>query len=88
VNRFEVQPVRLINDYFPRVHFSHRTHLVQEGHSGDDACVDCHPARRAADTQHLMIPSQDRCLKCHGNTPVRDRFVLECVSCHEYHSQR
>lgn len=86
--RFEVRPVRLVRDYFPRVHFNHRTHAVQKNLTGDAACVSCHGATRSEDTGHLMVPDRGKCLECHGDTLQRDRVALECVSCHAYHVQR
>jgi predicted CXXCH cytochrome family protein len=84
--RFTVRPVRLVSDYLPGVHFSHRTHAVQKKLTGQEACLSCHAAKQSRDTERLMIPDRDKCLECHGETPARDRVQLQCISCHAYHA--
>lgn len=84
--RFTVLPVRLVNDYLPGVHFSHRAHAVQKNLTGQAACLSCHAATVSEDSSRLMIPDRDKCQECHGETPARDRVQLQCVSCHAYHA--
>jgi len=89
--RYEVQPVRLIGDYFTDTHFSHRLHLVQKEATGDDACAKCHPARKTTESSTLMMPDIGQCLECHrdsrhGGSGARDRLPLQCSGCHTYHS--
>jgi predicted CXXCH cytochrome family protein len=84
--RFTVRPVRLVSDYLPGVHFSHRTHAVQKNLTGQAACLSCHAAERSEETSHLMIPDKGKCLECHAEGVARDRVELECVSCHAYHA--
>lgn len=86
VSRFTVMPVRLIGDYLPGVHFSHRAHAVQKNLTGQAACLSCHAALQAEDTTHLMIPDKEKCLECHAESAMRDRVQLECISCHAYHA--
>jgi predicted CXXCH cytochrome family protein len=85
-DRFTIQPVRLVSDYLPGVHFSHRAHAVQNGLTGQRACLSCHEATASQDSRRLMIPDRGKCLECHGETPARDRVQLGCVSCHAYHA--
>jgi predicted CXXCH cytochrome family protein len=87
-DRFEVYPVRFNSDYFPRAVFSHRQHAIQDGKTGDAACLDCHPAKVSNDITRLMLPDRDRCLKCHADQSIQDRVQLECTSCHAYHLNR
>jgi predicted CXXCH cytochrome family protein len=84
--RFTVQPVRLVSDYFPGVRFSHRAHAVQKSLTGQQACLSCHEATASEDSRKLMIPDRGKCLECHGETPALDRVQLQCVSCHAYHA--
>jgi predicted CXXCH cytochrome family protein len=84
--RFTVRPVRLVSDYLPGVHFSHRTHAVQKNLTGQAACLSCHGAKDSKDSRPLMIPDRGKCLECHGDTVARDRVELQCVSCHAYHA--
>src|SRR5207302_9403204 len=66
-DRFAVHPVRFNADYFPRASFSHRQHLIQDGKTGDAACLSCHPADQSEDITKLMLPDRDRCLTCHAD---------------------
>jgi len=86
--RFTVRPVRLVSDYLPGVHFSHRTHGVQKNLTGQAACLSCHAAQLSNDTAQLMIPDKGKCLACHSDTAARDRVELRCISCHAYHADR
>lgn len=83
--RFQVLPVKLMRDYFPDTHFSHRTHAVQKELTGDAACLSCHKSRDSTDSQTLLLPALGKCLECHADSPSRDRVALNCVSCHAYH---
>jgi predicted CXXCH cytochrome family protein len=85
-DRFTVRPVRVVADYLPGVHFSHRAHAVQKNLTGQAACLSCHAAGTSTETTRLMIPDRGKCLECHGETPARDRVQLQCVSCHAYHA--
>jgi predicted CXXCH cytochrome family protein len=87
-DRFDVYPVRFNSDYFPRAVFSHRQHAIQNGKTGDAACLDCHAATLSNDVTQLMLPDRDRCLKCHADESIKDRVQLECTSCHAYHLNR
>ena len=85
--RYEVQPVRLIGDYFTDTHFNHRLHAVQKDLTGDEACLSCHKARTTSESSVLMLPDIGKCLECHGDARARNRVTLQCASCHAYHSQ-
>jgi nitrate reductase cytochrome c-type subunit len=87
--RFEVEPIRLRNEYFPTARFPHRSHLIQNGVDGDGACLTCHPAKDAevGGASQLLLPEISNCEGCHSDRPARDRTRLQCVSCHAYHSR-
>jgi hypothetical protein len=88
--RFQVHPVRLVNDYFPTARFDHQSHLTQRGVTGDAACLTCHPADLSSSSHDLLIPDIDNCVACHagGRQRARERVVLNCVNCHDYHPPR
>jgi len=86
-DRFQVEPIRLVRDYFPAARFPHRSHLIQAGVAGDGACLSCHPAN-SAQAPGSLLPDLPTCEKCHTDTPARDRTRLQCVSCHGYHPHR
>lgn len=85
LDRYQVTPIRLTYDYFPDAHFSHRSHAVQKGKSGDEACRSCHSAVTADSSAVVMIPDLPKCLECHTQNTERDRVALKCISCHTYH---
>jgi predicted CXXCH cytochrome family protein len=87
-DRFAVRPVRFTPDYFPRASFSHRQHTIQDGKTGDAACLSCHAADRSTDISRLMLPDQDHCLQCHSDQSTEKRVQLDCTSCHAYHLHR
>jgi hypothetical protein len=84
VDRYEVVPIRLADDFFLTARFPHRSHLTQGGASGDQACLTCHPATRP-DGDGLILPDLPVCETCHSDNLERDRLRLQCVSCHAYH---
>jgi hypothetical protein len=85
LERYQVTPIRLTYDYFPDAHFSHRSHAVQKGKTGDEACLSCHSAVTADSSAVVMIPDLPKCLECHAQDAGRDRVALQCISCHTYH---
>ena len=84
-DRFVVAPVRLTQDFFPDMHFSHKAHQVQKGLTGDAACEACHNVRHSKSSADVRLPGLDRCLQCHADRVAADRVELRCVSCHVYH---
>jgi predicted CXXCH cytochrome family protein len=85
MERYQVTPIRLTYDYFPDAHFSHRSHEVQKGKTGDEACRSCHSAVTADSSAVVMIPDLPKCLECHTQDTERDKVALKCISCHTYH---
>ena len=85
LERFQVTPIRLTYDYFPDARFSHRSHEVQKGKTGDQACLSCHSALTADSSTTVMIPDLPKCLECHTQQSERDKVQLQCMSCHTYH---
>ena len=85
LERYQVTPIRLTADYFPDVHFSHRSHAVQKDKTGDAACLSCHAARAADSSAAVLIPDLPKCLECHSGRSQRDLVRLQCISCHAYH---
>jgi hypothetical protein len=86
IERFQVQPVTLRRAFFAAARFPHRSHLIQNGVGGDEACLTCHPARSVeAGNPLAMLPEINTCERCHSDLAVRDRTRVSCVSCHAYH---
>ena len=84
-DRFVVAPVRLTQEFFPDMHFSHKAHQVQKDLTGDAACEACHDVRHSKSSADVRLPGLDRCLQCHADRVAADRVELRCVSCHVYH---
>ncbi len=88
LDRYQVMPNRLTYDYFPDTHFSHRSHAVQKGKVGDEACESCHSATTTDKSTTVMIPDLPKCLECHTQHTDRDKVQLQCISCHTYHPKQ
>jgi predicted CXXCH cytochrome family protein len=88
LDRYQVLPIRLTYDYFPHTHFSHRSHAVQKGKTGDEACESCHSATTNEKSTTVMIPDLPKCLECHTQNTDRDKVQLQCISCHTYHPKQ
>jgi len=85
LDRFQVYPIRFQRDYFPIARFPHKAHEIQGDLTGDAACLSCHAVKESKESSDLLLPDIDTCVECHGDTPARERVVLQCVDCHEYH---
>ena len=86
LDRFQVYPIKLARDYFPAGRFDHRNHQIQGKLTGDAACLSCHKARQSKESSDLLLPVMAKCEECHGDKPAVERVVVQCVSCHAYHS--
>ena len=88
-SRFQVYPIRLVTNYFPKAQFVHAPHLTQRDKTGDEACSTCHDARHSKDSSELHIPDIDTCAKCHSSEAAERSagasIVLPCIGCHVYH---
>lgn len=83
--RYRVLPVRLSADFFPAARFSHFAHRIQQGRTGDDACLTCHAATGSEESTDLLLPDMPQCLECHRTQPAARQIKSPCVVCHEYH---
>lgn len=87
-NRFQVLPVRLSGDWYPKAVFDHQAHLTQQNADANSRCTSCH----AADTSHRatdkLLPGLDNCLQCHDSAGHKDQIELNCISCHDFHLHR
>jgi len=83
--RYQVRPVRLVQDFFPAGSFDHFSHQVMKEQVGDAACLECHAAKQSSESADLLIPDIDNCLGCHSDKPVAGRVTVRCVDCHAYH---
>lgn len=81
--RWQVKPVRLVDDWFSSARFDHRPHLV--GTEGAAAtCLSCHSADSSEQASDVLIPTLNTCVSCHGADQHNQR-ELQCVDCHAYH---
>lgn len=85
LDRFQVYPIRFQRDYFPVGRFPHKSHEIQNDLTGDQACLSCHAVKDSKESSDLLMPDIDKCVECHGDTPARERVVVQCVDCHAYH---
>lgn len=84
--RWRVRQVRLDEDWYPFGRFDHVAHLTRsrDGREGETACLACHSARQSDAASDILIPGQDNCLQCHGQSG-ETTVELTCRGCHEFH---
>lgn len=87
LERWSVREVRLDEDWYPFSRFDHVAHLTQsrDRHGRGDACVTCHAAPTSAASEDILIPGQDNCLQCHGESGHATSVALTCRGCHDFH---
>jgi hypothetical protein len=86
--RWDVQGVRLADDWYPFGRFDHRAHLTRSRseRDGEATCVACHAAQDSSVSKDILIPGRDNCLACHGERGGRETKVeLTCRGCHDFH---
>ncbi len=89
LERWQVRPVKLADDWYPFSQFNHSVHLTRSRDQLGDAiaCASCHAAQASDSSQDVLIPGIETCLDCHRDDPVqRTRTVaLSCQGCHDFH---
>lgn len=88
LERWDVQPVRLVGDWYPFAAFDHQVHLTRSRARMDDeaACSSCHAAGTSASSDDVLIPGLENCLACHGPSRAGEtRVALSCRGCHDFH---
>ncbi len=88
LERWTVQPVRLVDDWYPYAGFDHEVHLTRSRARMDEdvACSACHAAETSATSEDVLIPGLDNCLACHGPSGAGETTVaLSCRGCHDFH---
>lgn len=88
MERWTVQTVRLVDDWYPYSDFDHEVHLTRSRArmEEDAACSSCHEANVSATSEDVLIPGLDNCLQCHGPSDAGETAVaLSCRGCHDFH---
>ena len=88
LERWSVQPVRLVDDWYPYSGFDHEVHLTRSRTrmDGEAACGSCHAAKDSSTSEDVLIPGLDNCLQCHGPSDAHETTVaLSCRGCHDFH---
>jgi hypothetical protein len=76
---WDVASVHIAGTWLPKARFNHEKHRTAQ-------CKDCHDISRSKRSSDIAIPDIETCRVCHaGNTPVVNKVVSTCVSCHGYH---
>ena len=75
-----IVPLHVPDTFMPKARFDHDKHLTFK-------CADCHEAVPKSKTSgDVAIPDIASCRLCHaGSTPVTNKVVSTCVSCHGFH---
>ncbi len=81
---WQVLPVRLTHEFFPKANFSHADHDTDAS-----TCVSCHSAESSDSASDILIPDLESCKDCHGSGVARrnnaDQTVSTCIMCHSFH---
>ncbi|MGB0514792.1 MAG: hypothetical protein ACPGJE_08135, partial [Wenzhouxiangellaceae bacterium] len=88
LERWQVQPVRIVEDWYPFARFDHSVHLTRSRTRLDDqaVCGSCHDAQASNTSADVLIPGLENCLQCHAPGTTRDtRVALSCRGCHGFH---
>lgn len=85
--RWQILPVRLVDDFHPMARFDHVAHLTRRDTlAQDDAtCLGCHAADTSAHSSDVLMPDMDNCLDCHGEQRGAQNVQLACTGCHGFH---
>ena len=84
-DRWFIQPVRLIDDWYPFSRFDHSSHLSLALEGTGEVCESCHEASLSESATDVLIPGQDNCLACHAED--KGFSAVGCVSCHVFHHE-
>ncbi len=81
---WQVEPVKLSNDFFPHSNFSHAAHDTEV-----TSCESCHDAHSSEQAEDLLIPDIESCRECHGsgvaNRNNAQQIPSTCILCHSFH---
>lgn len=82
---WQVQPVKLVSDWFAYARFTHKPHLNNglEKVPGKQ-CVRCHAAEQSEVSTDVLMPDLQTCTTCHGDTHTAS-VPLQCLDCHVFH---
>ncbi len=77
--QWQVDPVRITQDWMPRAGFSHLSH-------GTTPCKHCHAAAETSKaSSDVLMPRIKVCRECHGGSADTSRLPSECGMCHRFH---
>ncbi len=84
--RWLVKPIKLQDDWYANHKFNHTAHLTGDFENNDLACLSCHAASVSDSAENILIPGQENCLGCHGDSTSNKLTVeMNCLNCHEFH---
>jgi len=76
--RWDIIPVRINQNWFPKGRFNHDKHLTMN-------CVSCHWAPESGKSSDVLLPDIQVCKECHGGVHATDKLQSTCVDCHGFH---
>jgi pSer/pThr/pTyr-binding forkhead associated (FHA) protein len=78
-NQWQVEPVRITQDWMPLARFSHASHATT-------ACTTCHAKAAGSKTStDVLMPSIAVCRQCHGGAADTGKLASDCGMCHTFH---
>ncbi len=78
--QWDIEPVALTAEWYPRARFSHDPHTAME-------CSECHAASDSETSSDVLMPSSATCQQCHGDEDSHARITSRCVDCHGFHTR-
>jgi len=83
-DEWQVQPVRLVQDWFAAARFDHMPHLNPGARSDGKTCLGCHEASDSSESRDVLMPGIDNCVQCHTEDRATG-VASQCVDCHSFH---
>jgi predicted CXXCH cytochrome family protein len=78
-DQWQLEPVRITQDWMPRASFSHTTHATT-------GCAKCHAtAAGSKQSSDVLMPSIAVCRQCHGGAGDTTKLASDCGMCHQFH---
>ena len=96
LDKYQIPAVKLTTDFYRSANFDHASHEVmiepgsQNKYANDNACTYCHEqATTSASSLDLLIPDIENCVVCHeASSTLANNVPLQCIDCHQYHTDR
>ncbi len=81
VMEWEITPVRVARQWFPKARFDHGKHQAVE-----DGCDQCHQqAHDSKESEDILLGGTEDCDECHAYPGTGHALESTCTTCHGFH---